>query len=74
MSSGRTVRADPLVVDMLAPKQNRAMLMSRSSGLKLFRMFPCVLSVNTTYPVTAMRRQHIRLILVETCVTALNLA
>ena len=30
-----------LVVDIFAPKQKRAMLITKSSGLKLFRIFPC---------------------------------
>ena len=62
-----------LVVDIFAPKQNRAILMIRSSGEKLFKILPWVLSVKTKKPVTAMSRQHTRLIPVEACVTALNL-
>ena len=45
------------------------MLITKSSGLKLLRILPWVLSVNTRYPTIAMRRQQKTLKPVETWTT-----
>jgi len=72
MTSLHTNSSSGKVVNMFNPKQKRATLIRVSFGEKLFNIFPCVLSVKTTYPEIARVQHAASDSSVEMCVTIAN--
>jgi len=56
-------------VNILSPKQKRAILITVSSGAKLLSTFPCVLVVKTMYAEIASVKHEMTENAVEMCVT-----
>jgi len=74
MTSLQTNSSSGRVVNMLRPKQKRAILIIVSSAGKLLRILPRVLSVKTRNAEMASVMHATREMIVEMCVTLANLS